>query len=546
MRRKMAVKLLLICFLGVGALAGIRMAEWWEKRQIPIPYIQRILGVAVVTDTDFLLNKERITCGQNPGVCFEEVLLPYDKAGILYLAQDMGDEWKGELSTSLNSFFLCMPSDAYWENKQDAMRENHSFIIWLVGEDCYYEMQMIVSGMPVISIQTARSEEQEDVDYDVDPDKKYFGSETQYYGTIDVFNPGVNTMTYEILQSHVRYYQKGASSYDLPKKSYSLCLQDYEEQNIDVSLLGMRMDNTWKLNALFSDPNRIREITAARIWEQFDAAEASINEMGPRMEYVELILDNCYQGLYCLVEPVDEKKLELDRNDILYKVLGWNIPLDEDIQFSVDKKWKIQSSIRIRYPKIITDYFTAWFPMRDYLNTFCREQQTSYEDMREKVDLANLSDMLLFTMVTSASDNSFKNTYYAAKVDTQNQYVMYQVPWDLDLTFGNQYSEMSFHSMFVPDYTVIYGETAILVLLENQPDEVGDYLMDKWERYRESFLSTESILNLFVSNRDYLLDTGAAIREQNRWPEGQVDMDITYLLEYQTKRMNWLDGYFGR
>ena len=69
--------------------------------------------------------------------------------------------------------------------------------------------------------------------------------------------------------------------------------------------------------------------------------------------------------------------------------------------------------------------------------------------------------------------------------------------------------------------------------------------MSRWKEYRKSFLDTEYILDLMTGNRDRLVDTGAVLREQSRWPEEEIDMDIEYLLDYQTKRMEWLAWYFG-
>ena len=547
-RSREAAWLLAAGVLCIAVMVGIRAVKWKDSQPVVLGASQ-IMGITVMDDRAFLKDKEKLACRQNPGVCYEDVLLPFDEEGVLYLAQNPEKGWTGRLSAAAGEYRLYTLQDAYWERKQDAIRENHAFVLWMVGDECYYEMELVISGMPVVSIQTSRCEETEanmDSEEAEDPDIGYFEPDAMYYGTIEVFNPEVNTTEYEILQSHVRYHHKGATSTAFEKKSYSLSLQDYREQNIDVSLLGMRRDNKWKLNALFNDPNRIREMTASQIWEEFDAADSSVNEPGMRMEYVELILDNQYQGLYGLVEPIDEKKLNLDRNDVLYKVCDWMVPTDEEIMVSVELQWKLQYPIRIRYPEAIADFSVAWFPVRDYLNSFYRGQQLPYEEMAAKIDIGNLADKQMFVMVTSAMDNSYKNTYLAAVVAAPGHYVMYQVPWDLDMTFGSVFDgyQPNFRG-YEPDYTVEYKEQVMEALLESNPEEVGDYLMKRWKEYRGSFLDTEYILNLMTGNRDYLVETGAALREQERWPKEEISMDIESLLEYQTKRMEWLDGYFG-
>lgn len=547
MKRRRETRLFLFSLLLAVALMGGNGAARWNKGRVPVVYENRIMGVPVVSDYSFLEEKERITSSVNPGVCFEGTLLPYDQGGRCYLPQDMTERWTGRLSVQngVEDFFLCMPQDSYLIQKKEAVRENHDFTLWMVGEGCYYELKLVASGMPIISIETEREEEPEDVVYELDPDKWMFDSDILYYGTISVFNPGVNTKRYEILQSRVRYHEKGGITRGFYKRSYSLSLQDQNEENLNVPLLGMRADNLWKLNSLVTDPNRIREKTASEIWEQFDLADASVNEQGPREEYVELVLDNQYRGVYCLVEPVDEKKLSLDSNDVLYKMYGEEAPEDEDFQLSIDEQWKLNSTIRIRYPEAIGDYEIAWKPMRDYMNTFFRGGTLLFQTVTERIDLANMSDNLLFLMVCTASDNLYKNNYYAARAAHSGEFRMYRVPWDLDLTFGNQF-ELSEHSksVFNEDYTIVYQMGEFEAILESAPETVGNFILKRYQEYRKTFLSTEYIQNLMVNNRDYLIDTGAIEREKERWPEETVDMDIDYLLEYQSKRMEWLDTYF--
>ena len=77
-------------------------------------------------------------------------------------------------------------------------------------------------------------------------------------------------------------------------------------------------------------------------------------------------------------------------------------------------------------------------------------------------------------------------------------------------------------------------------------EEIGPAFLDRWNRYRESFLSTDAILELLQTNRDYVVETGALQRDAARWPEVPVNGDITPLLQYQMNRMLYLDDYFVR
>ncbi|MBE5851424.1 MAG: hypothetical protein E7299_00480 [Lachnospiraceae bacterium] len=544
------------CLLG-GISIGLLLLVFWhdaDKRNLnpsyevngkPIEYVDSVLGIAIVEDVSFLQNIDRFEMTDNTQIFFENTLVPYDqKEKRLYVSQNPEViEWEGFFTTE-NDTFLCTTGDAYWEKKADAIRDNYEFPVWFLTEDGYCRMTLVASGLPIISIDTERYEEAEEIPYEVDPDKKFYGSETQYYGQIRVFDPGRGDANYEILESKVCYHAKGISSSVYPKKGYSLSLLDENEENLEMPLLGMRADNSWKLNALMSDSTKIREKSAAQIWEQMDLMDGTVDEPGPRMEYTEVILDGEYLGLYCLVEPVDEKKLNLDANDVLYKIIDWDEPSDEEIQVSVQNKWRISLPIRIRYPKVITDYDAAWYPIRDYLNIFYRDYW-QYGGADNKIDLENACDMVLFMMTCSASDNTFKNLYLAADVSAPGEYVMRHIPWDLDLTFGNVHDPNAENGVrFNEDVEVTYWDAPVSTMIYYEIDGVYDTFISRWQKYRKEVLANDNIIAILEQNREYLLHSGVYSREAERWSEYEIDDDITELVNYQNQRMEWLDEYF--
>lgn len=546
MRRKAALCVFLVSIL----LPVIYLARflWREYRaeHIPVSYSYMVMGIPVVDSLDFLEGKTRLSAVGNPGVYFQKTLLPYSRQeNTLYLPQAPEKDWQGYFSTDPGSF-LCIREDGCLSQKSRAIKEGHVFTLWLVSGETYYELSLAVPGMPVIAITTERMEVQEKVPYEVDPDKWTYGSEDLYYGDIRVFDPGDSGRGYAVTGCNVKYHYKGVTSVNFEKKGYAVSLQNIRGENIDVPLLGMRSDNSWKLNAMVTDDNRIREMTASQIWEQMDMADNEIKTPGPRMKYVELILDNDYKGLYCLVEPVDEKKLELDSNDVLYKILDHYPFEDGDVQAAIDNKWRVAFPVRIRYPKVVTDYEAAWYPIRDFTNKINYGQEEA-QDVGHIVCPENVYDMFMFLMTVSGSDNEYKNMYFAADVRPDGSYTMKLIPWDLDLTFGNvyEYNSRNF-TCFDPDVTCLYQPVPVELLIQYVPGSFEDILQDRWRRYRQSFLSTEAVCRLLTDNRDYLVRSGVASRENARWPEYSMSVDIEYLLEYQGARMEWLDEYFER
>lgn len=518
---------------------GFCCYEIYLDNRVPVPFTYKIMNIPVVEDLDFLEGRKKLTSECNPGIYFEETLVPYSSDGTLYLSQDADvQEWVGELSTGSRDIFLCTLPDEAWADKAGSIRKNHIFKLWMVKEDSYYELKLTVSGMPVMTLTTEREEPQDLGDPETDPDRYYFDPGIIWYGRMQLFNPNVGVDQYEITETSVKYYLRGKSSSYFEKKSYSLGLLDAEGEKLNASLLGMREDNKWKLKGMVADTSKVREKTACQIWEMFDRSNADVSQPGPRMEYVELLLDNDYIGIYGLVEPVDEKKLGLDENDVLYKTTDWIIPEDADLKYAADQGWRVGSFIRIRYPDIIADYEKDWYPMRDYLNTFYRSRSPVGGE-EDKLNLPNTVDMHLFNMAVSGSDNYFKNVYFVADVDQDGSYTMRQIPWDLDITFGEL-----FDGSFSDDVNCVYEERAIPYLRKIDPDSVDPLIRARWRECRSSFLSTENILKLLDDNINYIVSSGAVARENKRWPDYKMSADIKEIREYQTERMKWLDHYF--
>lgn len=568
------------------------------------------------------------------------IALPYDKrTNTCYLPLNVADtDWTGKLkiNTSLaaENYVICGLEDAYWYEKEKAVRENHVFDLWLTNTQTSIPLHLIFTGMPMANIVTTEEVQIENkriapVDFvpgttDIDPeslstmDDILYGEDTQYFGTITVFDPDLSGENYTVTQSRLEYHQKGGSSSYFEKKSYSLTLLDKDGGNNKQSLLGMRRDDDWKLNSLYTDEYRIREKTASQIWEKIDIFNAEVSEAGPHMEYIEVVLDNEYLGLYALTEPVDAKKCNLEEEDILYKVADLYLPEEEEIRLAAGAGWNAYQSVRIRFPKAITDYQKTWQPIKDYLillDNASSEETPDPDSLLSCLDLENVLDYLIFIQTVSASDNSWKNIYYAAHKQEDNRYRMIQHPWDLDYTFGNNFvidDEGRPVDRLEEDHTNVYMEMTAALLFDDlweapetshtaesssneassaetlsaehssdeslsakysfagpfaespvgndlpmqelsQPLSVDDMvsmqktseykrlLKERYQEYRSSILSTDSIFQLMDENAAYLKQTGAAARETLRWTDRKVNTNLSQLKAFQSKRMKWLD-----
>ena len=125
------------------------------------------------------------------------------------------------------------------------------------------------------------------------------------------------TDTTELLQMNIKL--RGATAGGKPKKSYALKLKDADGvSSLDRSFLGLRNDNNWILDAMFIDPARMRNRVSTDLWNEFatlpyySASEPKLRN-GTRGGFVEVFLNDAYNGLYCMTEKIDRQQLNLKK-----------------------------------------------------------------------------------------------------------------------------------------------------------------------------------------------------------------------------------------
>src|SRR5690606_4420664 len=83
----------------------------------------------------------------------------------------------------------------------------------------------------------------------------------------------------------------------------------------DVSLLGMRSDDDWNLEAFAIEPLRLRSVVGFDLWrdihQPYYAFLEPTAQSSVRHVYAELFVDGGYRGLYGVGERVDRKQLQV-------------------------------------------------------------------------------------------------------------------------------------------------------------------------------------------------------------------------------------------
>lgn len=491
---------------------------------------------------------ENLTDEEKAGLLLDGYEVPLEKERqIFYISQALAcDRWQGDLEPY--GAKISILEDEYVQRLSEAVADGHIFEAVLYTEDAWQKVGILLTGMPVVKIDTEREEPRE---YPIeDIDNYVFNSETRYYGEITIFQSGISAFSeeekeYRIMRRDVCYHERGQNSALFSKKSYAIKLLDGQGSGRAESLFGMQSSTKWKMLAMYSDPNKIRDKVSMELWKEIAERERQFNEKGPVMEYCEVLLDGEYIGIYGMMLPVDEKTLGLGKTDVLYKILDWYMPEEAEIRASIDQDYMVCYPVRIRYPEKNGRIEKLWEPVIKYFS--CKYWSTDFDGYGDMVRAENLADYYIFIQTVAGFDNYLKNTYvYAEEADNAAGYRMITIPWDLNYTFGNCYAyEADNYTAFNPDASVNYVEPVQEQLFRSNLRGEADILKSRWNSYRQDILSTEHITALLQDNMDYLLETGAFARDTEKWAEAGNRSDLSEVKDYVERRMSYLDEYFA-
>ncbi|HOS46981.1 MAG TPA: CotH kinase family protein [Bacteroidia bacterium] len=171
----------------------------------------------------------------------------------------------------------------------DYANDAGSLISWSItfGTNIGHAFTFPSSNLPIIKINTLGQ---------AIPDEPKINARIQIIDNGAGIRNYVNDTVYAF-DGHIGIEVRGSSSQMFPKKSFSVETRDSLGANLDTSLFGMPSENDWILNANYTDKTFLRNTLTYQL----------ANEMGhyaSRTQYVEVFLNNIYQGVYVFMEKI--------------------------------------------------------------------------------------------------------------------------------------------------------------------------------------------------------------------------------------------------
>ena len=431
---------------------------------------------------------------------------------------------------------LYLEKDDAWGNFRQAVREGHSFRVLIGTAEKKYRSNLVLTGLPTLSVSFGDGK---------------IRSKEEHEGEISV----IDALRCEAGTWNCGFRLRGSTSVYFDKKNYRVELHKEDGSNKKVSLLGMRSDDDWVLNAMCSDATFAREKVCYRLWEDVNSLEEK-PVAGSRIEYSELFINGEYMGLYGVMEPVDGRMMGLREGDLLYKIQNWRD--EEEIEGSFTD-YNGQPEIyntdgiayaKIQYPVEGPQYF-RWDLLEAYERFVLEDNDPQIlEDAGIVPDTENYITHNLFCVLTHASDNTWKNLLLACRLQPDGTYEFSETVWDLNYTFGDIFTvdwdeaNVAFDSDTAQSMKLRRDKDFAYCALEEADPTLAGRTAEKWRLWRDSGLTGEYIASLFDECREELEESGAYRREKERWGINRHSGSFEETGSWIDDRIKFLDRYY--
>ncbi len=350
-------------------------------------------------------------------------------------------------------------------------------------------------------------------------------------------------------EGKMRFKIRGHTAANYPKKAYALKTEDEHEADLDLPLLGLRDDNSWILDAMYVDQARMRNRVATDIWNSMNNVPYAAKEPeafnGTRGYMVEMILNQRYNGVYCMTEDMDRKQLKLKKDyGNMYKSDSAGATTEFTGTVPFDNSSAGWGQWELTYPDLDDDRAPDWSYLYQLVDFVANSSDAAFTDsIGLKMDLDNLEDYLLFVNTIGATDNIGKNLY-CSFYDYRKAPAFFFTVWDLDASFGRDWKGRPAAAGF----GFIGTESRLFQrLLKLNPGNFTSNVKSKWNRLKSAQLSPGTIQSRIDAYGQLLLNSGAWDREKTRWPvfSQELPKEMTYMQDWYTKNYNALDEYLS-
>lgn len=355
-----------------------------------------------------------------------------------------------------------------------------------------------------------------------------------------------------IIKSEGETHKRGASSFSLDKNSYTIKLTQESLGNTSrpnpKSLLGMRESANWMIHNIVYDFEHVRDYFASKLWGDNFADNNSFNiHNGTEWEYVELIENGKYSGLYLLGHKPDKEMIGYDENaehpDIMFKASE-----DDEFYNFVTDKTNYLAFYELETDGIDREY--AYSVLKDYMKSLYGNDLNKldyYSDFGNAVDYNLFINMVQNIDIPRYAQGMIKNSYISFKWK-DDHYVAILTPWDYDMALGSNNLGGLMYDMSV-DQNVILSTDYVAARRRAGDREIYGSLAVRYTNLRQGALTNDKVSKIIDDAELKIFGSGAHLRDLNRWPyynHSDVNLKLSAFKEYFLSRLAYLDSYYNK
>ena len=428
----------------------------------------------------------------------------------IYISQNIEQEATcrdliGQLEISNEAYDLFFVEDPLFLDMGTAVKDAHPFQLLVTdGTSTFMRYNVVFTSLPVLCLNGDFSHLNEQ-------------GRTEQSGELCLWTPlDPETGMYSVKTSPLLWHIRGASSVTFDKKNWKLSLKTDNGDNQDLSFLGLGEDDDWILNAMFLDDTKLKEKLTMELWNTLAVKTGRKLKMSSG-EYVEVLINGKYTGLYLLQRRVDAKYLDLDQYDILLK--GKNT-------------WS---------PATIYDAYEIIYSLQSDIDPYSLIKNGTSQGFSLETDINNFIDVNILLQLASALDNTgYKNTFYVLQKESDS-YRLSMIPWDTDMSFGLWGFSYDFDtSVNSINKRMEYNR------VKSTYSELDERIVNRWQDLRQNLLSEETMLSVLDQLELKLANSGAYVRDQQLWGLFHGEQDTTEQLRlFILERLRFLDSYYA-
>lgn len=364
---------------------------------------------------------------------------------------------------------------------------------------------------------------------------------------------------------------RGSSSQIFPKKAYGLEVRDKDGDDKDVSIFGWPEEADYVLFASYNEKSFLHNVISMQM-------ASAMGMYAPRTRFVELMINNQYQGLYVLMEKikrdkgrVDIAKLDPDENAGDDLTGGYLLKIDKftgTVNFYFESAFKSSKQKKIFYqldtPDEPSEQQKAY--IRNYINTVeSRFASSNYTDpqigYRPLVDVSSFVKFFLVSEVSRNMDAYRISSFLHKDKDSNDPRLKMGPVWDFDIAYGNaDYCEGNRHDLWAYKFNEICPNDDLQVpfwweKLMSDPYFLDEVRKEYSHQRRSGFLQESKITSTIDSLAEVIQFAQSRnfarwpILGEYVWPQPQPvatswNEEVAELRSWFKKRIAWLDGQF--